>query len=70
MNFPLPPDKDWKYITKLTGDGSWEPEQMRHRYVDLERAEYLPPGISGRGFDGYVSVRFPDIVSPLNRCSG
>jgi len=56
MNFPLPPDKDWEYIAELTGDASWGPEAMRQHYIDVEKAEYLPPGTPGRGFNGYVKV--------------
>ena len=56
MNLALPPDNDWRYIAELTGDDSWLPEKMRKYFAELERNQYLPDGVPGHGYDGYVEV--------------
>lgn len=59
MNFALPPENDWRYIAELTGDESWNPDEIRQHYMDLERSVYFPRGTPGHGFDGYVGVSIP-----------
>lgn len=56
MNLALPPDNDWRFIAELTGDNSWQPSQMRKYFVELERNGYLPPGMPGHGYNGYIEV--------------
>lgn len=56
MNFALPPDEDWMHIAQLTGDSSWQPQNMRKYFQELERNEYLHRGVSGHGYAGYVAV--------------
>jgi choline dehydrogenase-like flavoprotein len=56
MNFMMPPDSNWEYIAELTGDDSWNPQQMREYFIELERNVYLEPGSPEHGFDGYITV--------------
>lgn len=58
MNLALPPDNDWRYIAELTQDDSWSPESIRQYFIELEHNEYLPEGMPGHGYNGYVSVGF------------
>jgi choline dehydrogenase len=62
MNFALPPDNDWTRIAQLTGDNDWLPENMRNFFVELEINQYLPPGVPGHGYDGYIEVWWPCFV--------
>ncbi|CAM1506240.1 Fc.00g058810.m01.CDS01 [Cosmosporella sp. VM-42] len=55
MNLALPPDEEWRRIAESTGDNSWQPEQMRRYFIELERNQYLPDGEPGHGYDGYIS---------------
>ena len=57
MNFALPPESDWNYITELTGDKSWSSDNMRRLFVELEDCTYAPEGTPGHGFDGFIGVR-------------
>lgn len=58
MNFVLPPDNDWLHIAQLTGDRSWEPENMRKFFTEFEKNEYLSGARQpGHGYNGYISVR-------------
>lgn len=56
MNFALPPDEDWMHIAQLTGDNSWQPQNMRKYFQELEKNEYLPRRVPGHGYDGYIAV--------------
>lgn len=56
MNFALPPDSDWDDIAELTGDETWNSENMRRYYIEVENCTYVPEGTAGHGFDGYVAV--------------
>jgi choline dehydrogenase len=58
MNFAWAPDNEWDYIAELTGDASYNHEQMRQYLVELENATYVPEGTPGHGFDGYLTVRY------------
>ncbi|KAH7118583.1 hypothetical protein B0J13DRAFT_599741 [Dactylonectria estremocensis] len=55
MNFALPPDSDWDDIAELTGDETWNAENMRRYYIEVEKCTYVPEGTAGHGFDGYVA---------------
>ncbi|HYY96144.1 MAG TPA: GMC oxidoreductase [Pyrinomonadaceae bacterium] len=38
----IPQDSDWDYIAELTGDSSWQGENMRPYYTRLENCHYKP----------------------------
>lgn len=57
MNWALPPDDVWRQIAESTGDDSWNPDQIRAYFMEVERNEYLPEGVDGHGYHGYVAVR-------------
>lgn len=67
MNLALPPENDWRYIAELTGDDSWQPSEIRKYFVELERNQYLPPGVPGHGYDGYIEVCFVHRRSGANK---
>ncbi|KAJ1323539.1 choline dehydrogenase [Microdochium nivale] len=54
----LPNDADWVEIARLTGDQTWEPEQMRDIFVTVERNRYLKGNEStaGHGLDGFMNI--------------
>jgi choline dehydrogenase len=58
MNFALPPDNDWNHIANVTGDSSWNAENMRQYYERIEHNDYITNGTSpeGHGFDGWLHV--------------
>ncbi|KAI9376153.1 hypothetical protein BJX61DRAFT_531105 [Aspergillus egyptiacus] len=56
----LPPDEDWEHIANLTGDRSWEPQNMRKYFERLERCHYLSQGAKGHGFNGWLETDHPD----------
>lgn len=58
----VPHDEDWRHIAEVTGDKSWEPENMRKFFDKLERCQYLPDGIPGHGFNGWLETEHPDPV--------
>ncbi|KAH8778539.1 hypothetical protein F5883DRAFT_693311 [Diaporthe sp. PMI_573] len=49
-------DSDWTYISDLTGDSSWGPENMRSYFEKIEKNEYLPSSIIGHGFKGWLTT--------------
>jgi choline dehydrogenase len=51
-----PHKSDWTYIQSLTGDDSWAPNAMREYFRRMEKAEYLPIGIAGHGFSGWLKT--------------
>ncbi|KAJ5310601.1 uncharacterized protein N7443_003062 [Penicillium atrosanguineum] len=57
-----PHESDFEYISTLTGDGSWSPENMRKYFERLENNNYLLPLIPGHGYDGWLS----DEEAPLD----
>lgn len=57
-----PFESDFEYISTLTGDGSWSPENMRKYFELLENNNYLPPLVPGHGYDGWLS----DQEAPLD----
>ncbi|KAI3392130.1 hypothetical protein diail_6142 [Diaporthe ilicicola] len=52
----LPPAADWDHISQLTGDKSWEYENVRPLFERLERNRYVPPGTLAHGFHGYIET--------------
>jgi choline dehydrogenase len=55
MNFMMPPDSLWEYITDLTDDSTWSPDKMRGYFEELERVVYLEND-PNHGYDGYITV--------------
>ena len=54
MMYPF--DDDWAQIKNITGDDTWNSAQMRTYFERLENCQYLSPGASGHGFDGWLST--------------
>ncbi|KAF2243807.1 GMC oxidoreductase [Trematosphaeria pertusa] len=52
----LPADSDWNYIQNITGDASWNADNMRKIFQRIEKNNYLPAGTAGHGFDGYFQT--------------
>lgn len=53
----LPADDDWSYIQNLTGDSSWDPENMRGYFRKLEKNRYLPSDLTGaHGYTGWLET--------------
>lgn len=65
MGLALPPDSDWDFIAKLTGDESWRAKEMRKFFVRLERNLYIEDHNSdkakGHGFGGYLSSNYNEL---------
>ncbi len=68
MIFVYPHAQDWQGIADLTGDRSWEPENMRRYFQRVERCTYRPDqwlltllgrNPSRHGFDGWLRVELP-----------
>ncbi|KAG4268332.1 choline dehydrogenase, partial [Fusarium proliferatum] len=49
-------DSDWSYIASLTGDDSWNPDNMRSYFEKIEKNMYLPSSIIGHGFSGWLGT--------------
>ncbi|KAF9771522.1 hypothetical protein IL306_010845 [Fusarium sp. DS 682] len=49
-------DSDWSYIASLTGDDSWNPDNMRSYFEKLEKNMYLPSSLFGHGFNGWLGT--------------
>lgn len=56
-----PHKSDWDGIATLTGDTTWGASNMRKYFQRLENAEYLPNGIVGHGFDGWLTTSVTDL---------
>ncbi|KAK1468500.1 GMC oxidoreductase [Colletotrichum melonis] len=56
-----PHKSDWDGIATLTGDSTWGASNMRKYFQRLENAEYLPNGIVGHGFDGWLTTSVTDL---------
>ncbi|KAI8315032.1 hypothetical protein K4K61_002991 [Colletotrichum sp. SAR11_59] len=56
-----PHKSDWDGIASLTGDSSWSASNMRQYFKRLENAEYLPNGIVGHGFSGWLTTSVTDL---------
>ncbi|KAI2786679.1 hypothetical protein POX_g09067 [Penicillium oxalicum] len=51
-----PHESDFEYISTLTGDSSWSPENMRSYFTKLEKNHHLLPGQKGHGYDGWLQT--------------
>ncbi|PGH09594.1 hypothetical protein AJ79_05650 [Helicocarpus griseus UAMH5409] len=56
-----PHESDWTNIMQITGDASWAPKEMRKLFKRLERSRYLPNGLLGHGFDGWLETSVTDL---------
>ena len=61
-----PHNDDWDGIAKITGDGSWQGEQMRTYFQRMESCRYAnvlldPRNAARHGFDGWLTTEKPDI---------
>jgi choline dehydrogenase len=56
-----PHARDWNNIATLTGDSSWSAANMRTYFKRLESARYLPNGIVGHGFSGWLTTSVTDL---------
>ncbi|OLN93073.1 Oxygen-dependent choline dehydrogenase 6 [Colletotrichum chlorophyti] len=56
-----PHRSDWDGIASLTGDSSWSASNMRKYFQRLERADYLPNGVIGHGFNGWLTTSVTDL---------
>ena len=56
-----PHASDWTNIQTITGDDSWAPENMRTYFERLERSMYLPNGVVGHGFSGWLGTSLTDL---------
>lgn len=56
-----PHRSDWSNVASITGDDSWSPSNMRKYFQRLERCEYLPNGVVGHGFNGWLGVSLTDL---------
>lgn len=54
--FIYPDQSDFQHIANITGDTSWNPDNVRKYFVKLEKNKYLPPGQKGHGYDGWLGV--------------
>lgn len=52
--FIYPDESDFQYIADLTGDDSWDPDNIRKYLVKMEHNNYLLPGTPGHGFSGWL----------------
>jgi len=60
-----PHRSDWSYIQSLTGDDSWNPDNMRTYFERLEKSEYLPNVIVGHGFNGWLTTSVTSLLLAL-----
>ncbi|KAF6813863.1 alcohol dehydrogenase [Colletotrichum plurivorum] len=56
-----PHKSDWDGIATLTGDKSWSASSMRKYFQRMENAEYLPNGVVGHGFSGWLTTSVTDL---------
>lgn len=57
-----PHKSDWNNIASLTGDSSWAADQMRKYFVKLERSRYIPSGVVGHGYSGWLTTMVTDLT--------
>ncbi|CAI6099052.1 unnamed protein product [Clonostachys chloroleuca] len=56
---------DFEYIARLTGDQTWDPENMRKYFVKMENQQYLSLLSPGHGYDGWLSTETAPLTIPL-----
>ncbi|KAJ5933516.1 hypothetical protein N7454_005845 [Penicillium verhagenii] len=49
-----PFESDFDYISTLTGDASWSPDNMRKYFEKMENNNYLFPLAPGHGYEGWL----------------
>jgi choline dehydrogenase len=57
-----PHASDWNNIATLTGDTTWSASNMRKYFQRLENVEYLPNGVVGHGFSGWLTTGVTDLL--------
>ncbi|KAH7150213.1 hypothetical protein B0J13DRAFT_620536 [Dactylonectria estremocensis] len=60
-----PHQSDFEYIANLTGDDSWSADNMRKYFVKAEENRYLSVGLTGHGYDGWLSTETAPLSIPL-----
>ncbi|KAK6193688.1 hypothetical protein LQW54_012217 [Pestalotiopsis sp. IQ-011] len=58
-----PSDDDWNYIVSITGDHSWNADNMRKYFVKMENNTFLPKGTPGHDFDGWLQNSIGNAIS-------
>lgn len=56
-----PHESDWNNIATITGDATWQADNMRKYFQRLERCRYLPNSIVGHGFDGWFETSLTEL---------
>jgi choline dehydrogenase len=51
---------DWTNIEKITGDVTWNPDNMTAYFERFEDCQYLSPGASRHGFNGWLPTNRVD----------
>lgn len=59
--FIYPHDSDFDFISDVTGDSSWNAQDMREYFVRVENCAYCEVGSDGHGFNGYMPT---SVVEP------
>lgn len=54
-----PHRSDWDGVAQLTGDASWNADNMRKYFEKIERLHYSPTKMSGHGTNGWLSTTLP-----------
>ncbi|EXF79386.1 GMC oxidoreductase [Colletotrichum fioriniae PJ7] len=62
----LPNDSDWDFVQNVTGDASWNHQNIRQIFERIEKNNYLPKGTPGHGFDGYFNTNLGNGSQYLN----
>jgi choline dehydrogenase len=60
-----PSNSDWQYVSDVTGDDSWDPDNMRTYFQRMEQCRYAAPPFGGpdtarHGFDGWQATEMAD----------
>jgi choline dehydrogenase-like flavoprotein len=56
-----PYENDWEQLATLTSNGSWSASNMRKYFQRLERNRYIPSGLVGHGFEGWLTTSLTDL---------
>lgn len=51
---------DWSNLESTTGDTTWNPDKMSTYFERFENCQYLSPGASRHGFNGWLSTNRVD----------
>ncbi|KAJ2986054.1 hypothetical protein NUW58_g5217 [Xylaria curta] len=52
----LPSKNDWNDLREITGDASWENDNMRQYFERIENLQYNVPSKEGHSTDGYIDI--------------